>query len=194
MRLHISEGNSKLGKIPNISLPPVATCRKNVPCAEDCYALKAYKLWPAVTQAWNENLQYIGVNGLGDYFNAIEVWLGQRNPSHFRWHVSGDILSKQYLQGVYTVANTYPDTKFMLFTKRWDLLPVSMVPPSSLSVILSMWPGLPNPKQFPDYPRAWLSNDKRLPKFYFKCPGRCDECYKCWEITKLGHAVVFDKH
>lgn len=56
MKLHISNGNTKLGQVPNISFPPVKTCRKKVPCAKDgCYALKFYRMWPAVKNAWDEN-------------------------------------------------------------------------------------------------------------------------------------------
>lgn len=34
MRVHIIEGNSKLGSIPNVSLLPIASCAKGVPCAK----------------------------------------------------------------------------------------------------------------------------------------------------------------
>ena len=40
--VHIAKGNNKLGSaILNVSLPPVETCIKNVPCAEKCYARKS---------------------------------------------------------------------------------------------------------------------------------------------------------
>jgi len=32
----ISKGNTKTGKIPAISLPPVKTCIPGAPCAADC--------------------------------------------------------------------------------------------------------------------------------------------------------------
>ena len=37
MKVTISQSNTKLGMIPTISLPPIITCRKNAPCAKDCY-------------------------------------------------------------------------------------------------------------------------------------------------------------
>jgi len=48
----ISNGNTKLGRIPNISLPPIKACGKDVPCKSDCYALKAYRQYPATRKAW----------------------------------------------------------------------------------------------------------------------------------------------
>ena len=193
MRLHISKGNMKLGKIPNISLPPVTTCRPRVPCAKQCYAQKAMRLYPQTRKAWTENLDFLELSGEAEFFTQVSEWLAQNKPTHFRWHVSGDTPSTLYAVLVYQIAKIFPDVKFMMFTKRWDLLP-DQPPPENLAVILSMWPGLRNPKGFEDFPRAWLSSDKRKPNFYFKCPGRCDECYKCWDIVDLGYDVVFDLH
>ena len=33
----ISNGNAKLGKIPNISLPPIKACGNCEECKKDCY-------------------------------------------------------------------------------------------------------------------------------------------------------------
>jgi len=194
VKLHISKGNMKLGKIPNISLPPAVTCRPKVPCAKQCYAQKAMRLYPSVRKAWLENWQFLQAYGAAQYFIAIETWLREHRPTHFRWHVSGDMPDVAYAEWVMQTARIFPDIKFMMFTKRWDLLPLGEKIPDNFSIILSMWPGLRNPKGFDDFPRAWLSIDKRRPNFHFKCPGRCDECYKCWDIVKLGYDVVFDLH
>ena len=51
----ISRGNSKLGKVPNISLPPVKSCGNCKQCAPDCYALKSYKQYKNVRASWDYN-------------------------------------------------------------------------------------------------------------------------------------------
>ena len=193
MSLIISEGNSKLGKVPNISLPPVITCRPKVPCKKKCYANKAFRLWPSVKAAWNNNLEFYRTYGAKIYFKRVGIWLEENKPEYFRWHVSGDCPDAGYLQGVLDVAMDFPETKFMMFTKRWDLFPKDMYFPGNLTIILSMWPRLKNPTAL-KFPRSWLSIDKRKPEYHFKCPGKCDQCYKCWELVKLGHDVVFDLH
>ena len=191
--IHISDGNSKLGKVPNISLPPVVTCRPRVPCRGQCYARKAYRLWPNVKVAWDDNWDFYQTEGARRYFEEIRAWLLENKPRYFRWHVSGDVPDVKYFENVFDIARHFgARTRFMLFTKRWDLLPVFEVP-ENLTIILSMWPRLRNPRKL-DFPRAWLSSDKRKPDYHFKCPGKCDTCYKCWELVKLGHDVVFDLH
>jgi hypothetical protein len=193
MKLHISKGNIKLGKIPNISLPPVVTCRPKTPCAKMCYANKAMRLYPSARRAWQENLEFLMSRGHDAYFSEIEQWLDKESPEYFRWHVSGDCPDEKYIVWLYSIALTFPGTQFMMFTKRWDLLHSAEKLPGNFSVVLSMWPGLANPKKF-ELPRAWLSTDKRKPEFHFKCPGKCDGCYACWDILRFGYDVVFDPH
>ena len=73
--LHISPGNSKLGKIVNISLPPVVSCPKNVPCANDgCYAKRIYKLREVVRNAWNDNFNTYKLDPQ-KYFNDINIYI-----------------------------------------------------------------------------------------------------------------------
>lgn len=89
----ISRGNSKLGKIPNINLPPVVTCEKGVPCAnKECYALKAFKQYKNVRDAWGHNLKVYLENST-HYFESIINQLKKiKNVFRFRWHSSGDIV------------------------------------------------------------------------------------------------------
>ena len=40
MKVSISKGNSKMGAIPSVSLPPITTCAAGCTCAKKCYAAK----------------------------------------------------------------------------------------------------------------------------------------------------------
>ena len=58
MRIKISERNSKIGPVPNISFPPGKSCILNAPCfcKDGCYAIGPYTRWPNVRNAWDFNL------------------------------------------------------------------------------------------------------------------------------------------
>lgn len=91
----ISSGNIKLGSIPNINLPPILTCNKDVPCASDgCYALKAYKQYPNVRSAWHHNLEEFKRDSV-KFFNDVTSQLKKKKSlRRFRWHSSGDIVDQ----------------------------------------------------------------------------------------------------
>lgn len=57
--LHISDGNSKMGKVPSVSLLPGCTCAPGAPCftSGECYAL-ALKRYPTVWNAYSENKNF----------------------------------------------------------------------------------------------------------------------------------------
>lgn len=55
MEVKISSGNSKLGKIPSVSLPAGATCRSDCECSRKCYAKKLERLRKTVREAYQHN-------------------------------------------------------------------------------------------------------------------------------------------
>lgn len=93
MDVKISLGNSKIGRIMNINLPPIISCPTGVPCALDrCYALKAYRRYPNVRLAWDSNLSFYKNNPI-EFFNNIKIQLEKKKKiKRFRWHSSGDIV------------------------------------------------------------------------------------------------------
>lgn len=51
----IQRGNSKMGNVMHINLPPPMTC-KGRPCLTDgCYAMKFYRLRKEVKKSWDGN-------------------------------------------------------------------------------------------------------------------------------------------
>lgn len=143
MNIHISSGNIKLGKIPNISLPPILTCEKNIPCSkEGCYALKIYKLRPIVRNAWDENYKFY-INNSNEYFKKISLYIKskRKTPERFRWHVSGDIIDNDYLDGIKEVCFENKETNFLIFTKK--KLDYNLIP-NNLTIRFSNWPNYYN--------------------------------------------------
>lgn len=188
----ISPGNSKLGKIPNVSLTPIKSCPSGVPCSKDCYACKhAYTVYKGVRQLWDDN--FFKAQHYRDTFWAdmVKEW---KVPKFFRIHVGGDFFDQEYLNGWKCFAANHPETTFLAFTKAHSL-DYKNCPPN-LKIVFSMWNGYGNTRK--RMPRAWMRDsknpDKRIPDNAIECPGSCDSCGMCWQLDKLGKDVVFDKH
>lgn len=191
MSVAISKGNMKVGKLPNVSLTPCATCPSDAPCRSKCYAMKAYRQYPNVRNAWGGNTE-TARNNLSLYMSEINSYIQKKRPSYFRWHVAGDIENQSYLDGMIEIANKNPDTKFLAFTKNHGL-DFSKVP-SNLQVVASLWTGWG--KRPANMRVAWMQDGKedRIPSDSVKCPGACENCKVCWNLNSLQKDVVFDIH
>jgi hypothetical protein len=199
MKVHIVEGNSKLGNTPNISTMPGLDCGKDVPCRKDCYAQKF--LWrPSVKKAWSENSK-MQRRHPDEYFRQITDYLDKKRPKWFRIHVAGDFINQHTLNEWKIIASWYSGTRFLAFTKRPDLNFGGM--PQNLNIRISMWPGWSPPHTMGYLRHPWspwsffwmqdkLGNETRIPKRAFECPGACETCRACW--SKVPRDVVVMKH
>lgn len=189
-----STGNTKIGEIANLSLPPVLSCGKDVPCASSCYALKAMKQYPATRAAWTRNLEaYRASPEL--FFQSVRAFLILARPPRFRIHVAGDFVDQAYLDGWVATAKEFPDTHFLAFTKRFDLT-FPAVTGTNITIVFSMWPGFGDPTV--PFPKAWMKDpknlDTRIPETAYPCSGNCDaDCFLCWNLNP-DESVVFEKH
>jgi hypothetical protein len=182
----------------NVSITPVLCCPRGVPCArEGCYALKAYRLYPATRNAWARNAR-IARTDPESYFSQIATAIADTKPRHFRWHVAGDILSVDYLQGMCEIAEHNLGTRFLAFTKAFDVVngyENSRTLPGNLTVIFSAWPGMRihNPH---GHSVAWMQfgTEDRVPEDAVHCPGNCKSCGICFRLPKLHRGVVFQRH
>lgn len=62
MQVKISQGNSKMGSIPSVSLPAGVTCRSDCECNKKCYAKRLERLRPSVKAAYQSNLDLLNSN------------------------------------------------------------------------------------------------------------------------------------
>jgi hypothetical protein len=136
----------------------------------------------------------IAKNDLNKYFLDIsqQIFHAKKSPKFFRWHVSGDIISQEYLEGMKSIAAAFPGIKFLAFTKIYSLKFGKL--PENLSIVLSAWPGLPMYNPY-NLPVAYMQDgsEKRV-KNALECPGGCDTCGMCWNLKKINKNVVFNKH
>jgi len=192
----ISKGNTKMGRIWNISLPPVLTCRNDAPCARDCYAMKSWRMFENVRDCWTHNLT-LWETDPGAFESSLLAALSLTSgPRFFRWHVAGDIPDAEYPQMVVRVAKALPEIKFLIFTKQYELInKAGFTQPANLAIIFSAWPGLTMDNPY-NYPVAWMQDgaETRVPDSVIECPGYCDTCGMCWALPTIGKDIVFHKH
>ncbi len=195
-KLHVSTGNIKMGKIFSVSLSPIISCPKGIPCSKDCYAVKAYASRPSVKLAWDDNLEF-AKNDEHGFFTAIDKYLKTRKKpiKFFRWHVAGDILSQSYLNQMNMIATNNPNTRFLAFTKHHGLDFNGLQ--ENLVIVFSMWAGWGDISVVPvGMPKAWMQdgNETRVPDDALECIGSCSTCGMCWHLPRLKKDVVFYKH
>lgn len=197
LAISISKGNTKLGNVPNVNLPPgpQGTCRKDVPCyGTTCYAKKAWRQYPNVREAWTRNWTVWRENP-EQYETQITDYLSKHKPPRFRWHAAGDIPSQEYFAMMCRVANAYPDTAFLVYTKRYEFDLEHDC--ANLSVIYSRWPGLPFPDKLAHKAQAHYEDEDSTTagtSSPTQCPGSCVSCSLCWKLASRNGSVLFRKH
>lgn len=193
----ISKGNSKMGYIPSVSLPPIVTCAQGCTCAKKCYAAKLCRIYGTVRKAYNRNLEILK-NDIDNYFTQVNA--AAMVNKYFRFHVSGDIPSMDYLYRMVKLAQDLPGTTFLAFTKQYNFINnylQSAAIPDNMKIIFSEWPGMhmENPHNLPV---AHVIFRGSAPADNWKiCGGNCTECacrgVGCWEL-KTGEHIAFYEH
>lgn len=199
--MKVTNGNTKLSSsIPSINLPAGITCRADAPCKKECYARKGNFAYRPVKECYTNNLNHYLKDPTG-YFDEIIKFFNQPLAiyRYARWHSSGDIVDMQYLNGMCRVAHKCKRTKFLCFTKKYELVNKYLdndgcIPPN-LHIVFSGWDKdwtFDNPYNLPTAYVRFKNDDRNFSKAK-ECSGKCYECVACWKLKK-GQMVVFDKH
>lgn len=207
----ISLENRKLGPIPSVSLMPGKgfscgrACGKLL-CEGKCYAKNMFR-YTSVKKTWMANWE-VWQRKPVDYAAAIYEFLTDYEPRKFRWHVGGDIPSRDYFAMMISTAMAFPQTEFLAFTKAYRFLPPLEVDPElkapNLALVVSRWPGMLISATGNDgtwnrsFAQAWMKPHEpvkgyEIPKDAVTCPGSCVTCKRCWSL-KPGQSVVFEQH
>ncbi len=201
-KVKISTTNSKLGVIPSVNLPPIITCRDGCPCSKSCYATKGNFRFANVKSSHEQNYQSYLENPVQYFADIIDaVKGGIITYNYFRWHASGDIVDALYFDGMVSAANAAPNTLFLAFTKKFEIVNSYITNggliPSNLNIVFSAWGDdfhIENPYNFPvAHVRFPDETNKNIPNDAIECSGDCMNCLQCWNIG-IGQSVVFNKH
>ena len=199
--VHISYDVSKLGgRIPTVSVPAGCTCRPDAPCFKLCYARKGHFRFGNVKANLEDNLRTWHDD---PQMFEKEVREAAVFAHWFRWHSSGDIVDDAYFRMMVRVAVATPSTKFLAFTKKFEIvnryLDEGGVIPDNLTVVFSVW-GSWKPENPHNLPMAYVQlkdGDCDIPADAFECSGYCGKCVmyelNCWKL-KRGQSVVFRQH
>lgn len=199
----ISGGNSKLGRIPSVSLPSIVTCR-NCSCQNKCYARKLERIRKSVREAYQHNLNVLQESPQV-YWREVEAAIMMSR--FFRFHVSGDIPNADYLRNMVEVAKRNSHCEILCFTKKYELVNEYLQNtectahklPENLHIIFSGWVGLEmvNPFSLPEAHVRYRDGSTTARENALQCGGNCTECAitdgGCWTL-KDGEQVVFNEH
>ena len=202
--IQISSGNSKLGAIMNISLPPVVTCHNCSSCKNYCYAVRTYNRFTGTAESWNANYLLYLTDPV-TYFEEISAAV--KTQRFFRWHVSGDIVDLNYLYGMIRVALDNRKCEFLAFTKAYQIVNAAIaagaVIPDNLHLLFSASPGvdMPNPARVPEchinFADPALNTYHGGAEYVYHCSGNCTECAAngcgCF-FLKNGDVTIIDQH
>jgi ferredoxin len=204
IHIHISGGNSKLGSIMNISLPPVVTCSNCGSCSKYCYAVRSYNRFTGTAAGWNENY-LLFLTDPDRYFKEISDAV--KLQRFFRWHVAGDIVNGLYFAGMIKVAIENPKVEFLAFTKAYQIvnaaIAAGIVIPSNLHLLFSASPGveMPNPYNIPECHINFADPAQNTycggAEYEYHCTGNCTECAVngcgCF-FLKPGDVTIINQH
>jgi len=200
MKLHISKGNKKMGKIPSSSLRPIKDCINCKECSNKCYAIKAYRQYKRTKKAWDENSKLIRENE-SKWESGHIKWITKEKPKYFRFNVSGDIISRKHLRLMNRTCKACPSTRFLIFTKSFKFIKDPKTIAENLTVVLSVFPKMKVPERLKSLPRAYAYNthldypdNLRRFKDAIECVGGCEFCGICWDINRLNKDVRFKMH
>jgi hypothetical protein len=122
LKVAISAGNRKIGKVLNVSLPPMFTCGNCAECIKYCYDVKACLQYKNALNARARNLSILSRDFDG-YFRQIRSRMSRRRVNKFfRFHVAGDMVSARYLDEVVKTARLFPEWIIWTYTKEFELV------------------------------------------------------------------------
>lgn len=200
----ISKGNRKIGRVMNVSLPPVMTCANCAECMFYCYDVKACLQYPeTVIDARIRNLAIL-MQDRDDYFARIDAAMSRRRKNkYFRWHVAGDIIDADYFARMLDNARRHPDFIIWTYTKNYDVVNAYIAEhgrdaiPANFTVMFSEWRGLEmrNPYGLPEF-RVVMKDDaeKPDPATHHYCPGNCDICKATGRGCPAGETTYCREH
>lgn len=196
IKVHISKGNSKIGKCLNVSTMPVMTCGHCEACKYGCYAMKvlAFRGIKVLT-AWIENT-YMMRYHIAEYFQQIDDAMSRRRlHKYLRFHVAGEFQRIEELDGMRQLAIAHPDFQIWTYTKM-HIMVNSWVKklggkdaiPSNLHIMYSQWGNVKvqNPYGFP----VFKTVTDGIHSNCWQCPGNCDLCKAEFSHDGKSHGCI----
>jgi hypothetical protein len=193
-----------MGSISSVSLPSGLTCRNDCECSKKCYAKRIERLRKNVRESYATNLRVLKENP-DVYWREVEASIMMSR--FFRFHVSGDIPDRNYLDKIIEVSDRNRHCEILCFTKKYELVNQKLDElsscniwlPENLHLVFSVWRGLKvlNPYALPEAHVRYKDGTTTARDNAMECGGNCTDCAiagaGCWTLKK-GEQVVFNEH
>lgn len=200
LRVSISAGNEKMGRIPSISLLPLITCAGGAccVCAAKCYAAKIAALRPSVLKAYARNTA-IALHAPAAFWEQFRAAVA--GSRFFRVNVAGDIPTPAFFAELVKTAAAFPHCTILAFTKRAEIVNAWIAGngalPENLKIVYSNWGNCAAPNPY-NLPVSEVIFKGETPADNWKiCGGNCYNCacrgIGCWEL-KNGETIAFYEH
>ena len=199
IKICISKGNRKIGRVMNVSLPPILSCANCSGCSKICYDIKACIQYASCLDARVRNMAILKLDR-ARYFALIDDAISRRRThKFFRWHVAGDIVDIDYFDRMVDIARKHADFVFWTYTKNYKVVNAWCAEhgrdaiPSNFSIMFSEWRGMEmvNPYEFPQF--SVVFKDEEKPQGFY-CPGNCDICKSAGRGCVVGESVYCMEH
>lgn len=208
--LHVSfsNGNSKIGRVLNVSVMPLLTCGNCGQCGPYCYDIKACVQYKNVLNARVNNTAMV-FWARDRYFEEIDIKMFRRKKNKFmRWHVGGEIPDYDYFCRMVEIAKHHPDFIIWTYTKMYHFVNryckehggSKECIPAHFHIMFSEWDGtkMDNPYNFPMFTCKLKDGNKNHSPEYFtglyKCPGNCDVCKAAGRGCLASETTYADEH
>lgn len=202
VKVTISKGNKKIGNTWNLSTAPVITCGNCSECMFFCYAIRdIFKfgydfLKNCVLRSRAKNTAIL-LHDRNDFFGQIDEFCsGNRKVKVFRWHVSGEIVDKDYFDRMVTIARNHSDWIFWSYTKMHDIvnewISENGALPKNFNVMFSRWLGteINNPYNMPEFCTV-----ENVPENATNvCGGDCQYCLENKTGCPYGKSMLCKLH
>lgn len=201
--LHISTGNKKVKNTLIFSVTSGLNCRTCKGKTEGtCYDLNSCNLYPNTKIAHDRNT-YLSTkdNFVKNFITCLDYLSMSVTYKYARLHEGGDFYSQQYVDKIFEVVESQPNTQFLAYTKSFDLDFNNK--PENLTLYNSVWG---NEKEYTEQadkelPKTFvIKNEEEIPQVveqynlnnYFVCPATdCSKCRVCWKGEK---DIIFIEH
>ena len=217
-RLHvtISKGNSKIGKVMNISILPVMTCggcgknRGGLPCVWFCYDVRDCLRFPENVLKSRAKNTWLLIHEPARFWAEIDAAMTRRRKHKFiRFHVGGEIMSTAHFGDMVDLMKKHPDFIGWTYTKKYRYVNRYIAEHGGtraaaystyFTVMFSEWDGVPvdNPYDLPLFTTRLKAGNKNHPETYFKnlfkCPGKCIICLSTGHGCPFGETTTNDEH
>ena len=198
-KVRISKENTKMGDVSSVSMLPFLTCPAccKGTCGIKCYAAKLANLRPNVLKAYAINTVLANLYPK-EYWEGVNEAIAEAD--YFRFHVSGDILNREYFNNMLAAAYDNTKTELLAFTKRYSVVNEHLdhgTLPHHMHILYSGWTNLKpdNPHNLPE--TNVIERGATPPAHWKICGGNCFNCAKagtgCW-AAKPGDVIAFNIH